>query len=56
MVAVHKTGRNVKVDKFNYIRFATLEKAKLFMYKAIYENFEKYLDCSYHYTDTDSIF
>ena len=26
------------------------------MYKAIYEHFEKVLDCSYHYTDTDSIF
>ena len=26
------------------------------MYKAIYEYFEKELDCSYHYTDTDSIF
>ena len=26
------------------------------MYKAIYEYFEKELGCSYHYTDTDSIF
>ena len=26
------------------------------MYKAIYEYFGKELDCSYHYTDTDSIF
>ena len=26
------------------------------MYKAIYEYFEKELDCSYHYKDTDSIF
>ena len=26
------------------------------MYKAIYDYFEKELDCSYHYTDTDSIF
>ena len=26
------------------------------MYKAIYDYFEKDLDCSYHYTDTDSIF
>ena len=25
------------------------------MYKAIYDYFEKELDCSYHYTDTDSI-
>ena len=26
------------------------------MYKTIYDYFEKELDCSYHYTDTDSIF
>ena len=26
------------------------------MYKAIYDYFEKELDCSYHYTDRDSIF
>ena len=26
------------------------------MYKVIYDYFEKELDCSYHYTDTDSIF
>ena len=26
------------------------------MYKAIYDYFEKVLDCSYHYTDTDSVF
>ena len=26
------------------------------MYKAIYDYFEKELDCSYHYTDTESIF
>ena len=26
------------------------------MYKAIYDYFEKELDCRYHYTDTDSIF
>ena len=26
------------------------------MYKAIYDYFEKELDCSYHYTDPDSIF
>ena len=26
------------------------------MYKAIYDYFEKELDCSYHYIDTDSIF
>ena len=26
------------------------------MYKAIYDYFEKELDCSYHYTDTDSIY
>ena len=35
---------------------AISEKAKLFMYKTIYEYFEKELDCRYHYTDTDSIF
>ena len=44
------------MDKFNYIGFVVLEKAKLFLYKAIYEYFEKELDCSYHYTDIDSIF
>ena len=26
------------------------------MYKAIYDYFEKELDCSYHHTNTDSIF
>ena len=41
---------------FNYIGFVILEKAKLFMYKAIYYYFEKELDCSYHYTVTESIF
>ena len=56
LAAVHKTRGNVKLDKFNYIGFAILEKAKLFMYKAIYDYFEKELDCSYHYTGTDSIF
>ena len=57
LVAVHKTRGNAKLYKFNFIGFVTLEKAKLFMYKAIYEHFEKELDyCSYHYTDTDSIF
>ena len=55
LVAVHKTRSNVKLDKFNYVGFAILEKAKLFMYKAIHEYFEKELDCSYHYTDTDII-
>ena len=55
-MAVHKTRGNVKLDKFIYIGFVILEKAKLFMYKAIYDYFEKELDCSYHYTDTDSIF
>ena len=53
LVAVHKTTGNVELDKFNYIGFVVLEKAKLFMYKAIYEYCEKELDCSYHYTDTD---
>ena len=56
LVAVHKTRGNVKLDKFNYIGFVILEKAKLFIYKAMYDYFEKELDCSYHYTDTDSIF
>ena len=56
LVAVHKTRGNVKLDKFNYIGIVILEKAKLFIYKAIYDYFEKELDCSYHYTDTDSIF
>ena len=56
LVAVHKIRGNIKLDKFNYIGFVILEKAKLFVYKAIYEYFEKELDCSYHYTDIDSIF
>ena len=56
LVAVYKTRGNVKLDKFNYIGFVILEKAKLFMHKAKYDCFEKELDCSYHYTDTDSIF
>ena len=54
-MAVNKTRGNVRLDKFNYFSFVILEKAKLFMYKAINENFEKEIDCSYHYTDTDSI-
>ena len=54
-MAVHKTRGNNKSDKFNYIGFVILEKAKLFMHKAIYDYFEKKLGCSYHYTDTDSI-
>ena len=56
LVAVNKTKGIVNLDKFNYIGFVILEKAKLFMYKAIYGYVEKKLDCSYHYTDTDSIF
>ena len=56
LVAVHKTRSNIKLDKINYIGFSILEKAKLFMYKAIYDYFEKVIDCSYHFTDTDSIF
>ena len=35
LIAVHKTRGNVKLDKFNYIGFVKLEKAKQFMYKAI---------------------
>ena len=56
LVAVHKTRGNVKLDKFIYIGFVILEKAKLYMYKAIYDYFKKEFECSYHYTDTDSIF
>ena len=56
LVAVYKTRGKVKLDKFNYIGFVILEKAQLFMYKAIYEYFEMELDCSCHYTDTDIIF
>ena len=33
-----------------------LDKAKFSIFDALYENFEKRLHCSYHYTDTDSIF
>ena len=55
-MAVHKTGDNVQLDNFNYIGFVISEKAKLFLYKAIFDYFEKELDCSYHYTDTDNIF
>ena len=55
-MTVHKTRSIVKLDKFNYIGFAISEKAKLFMCKAIFDYFEKELDCSYHYTDTDGIF
>ena len=39
-----------------YIGFVISGKAKFYMYKAIYDYFEKELDCSYHYRDTDSIF
>ena len=56
LISVHKARSKVKLDKYNYIVFVILEKAKLFMYKAIYDYYEKELDCSYHYTDTDSIF
>ena len=56
LVAVHKARGNVKLDKLNYIGFVILEKAKLFRYKALYDYFEKELDCSYHNTDTDNIF
>ena len=41
IVAVHKTRGNAKLDMFNYIGFVIFEKAKLFMYKAIYHSFEK---------------
>ena len=56
LFAVHKTRGNVNLDIFNYIGFIILEKAKLFMYTVIIDYFEKNLDCSYQYTDTDSIF
>ena len=36
LLAVHKARVKFKLDKFNYIGFVILEKAKLFMYKAIY--------------------
>ena len=41
---------------FNYNGLIILEKAKLFMYKAIFDYFEKELDYSYLYTDIDGIF
>ena len=50
-----KHGALFKLDNFNYIGFVVLEKAKLFVDKAINEYFEKELYCIYHYTDTDSI-
>ena len=56
LVGVNKVGANVKLDKFNYIGFIILEKAKLSMYKAIYDYCEKEFDFSYHYTGTDSKF
>ena len=56
LVAVHKKRSNVELDKFNYIGFVILKKAKLFMYKAIYKCSEKEIDCTYPYTDTDCIF
>ena len=48
LVAVHKTRGIVKLDKFNYIGSVILEKTKLYLYKAIYDYFEKESDCSYH--------
>ena len=54
--AVHKKRGNVKLDKFKNIGFVVKEKVKNFMYEALYDYFEKQLDCSYHYTDTDSNF
>ena len=56
LVAVHKTRGKVKLGEFNYIGFVILEKAKLFMYEAIHEYFEREIYCNYHYTDADSIF
>ena len=40
-VAILKVRSKVKLDKFNYIGFVILEKAKLYIYKAIYDYFEK---------------
>ena len=54
--AVLKVRGNVKLFKFNYLGFVILEKAGIFMYEAIYGYSEKQLDCSDHYTDTDSMF
>ena len=54
--AVNIIRANVRLDKFSFIGFAILERAKLFIYKTIFDSFEKELDCSYHSTDTDSIF
>ena len=56
LISVHKTRSKVQLDKFNYIVFVLIENAKLFLYKAIKEYFEKYLDRCYHYTDTNSMF
>ena len=36
LMALPNTRGSVKLDKFNYIGFVILEKAKHFMYKAIY--------------------
>ena len=49
-LVLNKVRRKVELDKLNYIAFIILEKTKLFMYKAIYNYFEKERDCSYHYT------
>ena len=53
---MNKTRANVKLDEFNYIGFAIIRKANKLMYEAIFDYFEKCLYCTYHYTDTDSIF
>ena len=39
--SVHPVRDNVKFDKFRCIRFLFLEKAKLFLYKNIYDYFDK---------------
>ena len=56
MVAIHKIRGIVRLYKFNCIEVVILEKAKLFMFQALYDHFEKELDCFYDFTDTDSIF
>ena len=53
LLAVRKTRGTKKLDKLNYVGFASFEKANIFMYKTKYENFEE-VDCNYQHTDTKS--
>ena len=41
LIAVNQIRGTVKIDKFKYIGFVILQKARLFMYKAIYVYFER---------------